>query len=339
MTFLSDPTLSLLWFLAIGLAVALYIILDGADLGLGILSLLPQKEEHRAVMMHTLGPIWDANETWLVIAGGMLFGAFPGAYSIVLSALYIPVMAMIFGLVLRAASFEFHALSENKRVWSFFFGFGSILAAIGQGFAVGGVLSGITVADGQFAGSAFDFLTPLSFLVTVGILMSYVFVGYAYLIKKTGKETTPGMFARILVTGAVTGAALLSATLFLPTKNYVFFTRWTTYPTNYALFAIAGVMAILSLWLILLVLKKHAGPMLHNLSMAIFVFAMLGMVVGVFPYIIPPTLTIYDVSASRATHLFMLVGLGPLIPIVLAYNYYLHRVFRGHTASHEEKYG
>lgn len=338
MSFISDPTLALLWFFAVGLCVALYILLDGADLGLGILSLLPRKEEERALMMHTLGPIWDANETWLVIAGGMLFGAFPMVYGIVLSALYIPVMIMIFGLVLRATTFEFHAVSTSKRKWSFLFGFGSLLAGVGQGLAVGGLLSGITIVDGQFGGSAFDFLTPLTGLITVGILMSYVFVGYAYLIKKMGKETAPGTFMRILITGAVTGAALLGATLLLPTKSYLFLTRWTEYPTNYLLFGITAVMGLLSLWLIILVLKKHTGAVLHNLSMGIFILAMLGMLVGVFPYIIPPYLTIFDAHASRKTLEFMLVGLGPLIPIVLAYNFYLHRVFRGTTHSRSDAY-
>lgn len=336
--FISTDTLALLWFLAIGLAVALYILLDGADLGLGILSLFPQKEENRAVMMHTLGPIWDANETWLVIGGGMLFGAFPMVYGIALSALYIPIMVMVFGVILRAASFEFHAVAERKRIWSFFFGFGSLLAGVGQGLAVGGILSGIAIADGHFAGGTFDFLTPLTLLVTVGVLMSYVFVGYAYLIKKLGRETAPGTYLRILLTGAITGAALLGATLLLPTKSYLFFTRWTMYPTNILLFADVALMGVLSLWLIYLVLKKHNGPALHNLCLGIFVLSMLGMLIGIFPYIIPPTLTIYEAHASRATLTFMLVGLGPLIPIVLAYNFYLHRVFRGATHTRSDAY-
>ena len=340
MMFLSTEVLATLWFLAIGLMVVLYILLDGGDLGIGILSLLPQKEGERDVMMHIMGPIWDANETWLVVAGGMLFGAFPLAYAIALPALYIPVMCMLFGLILRAASFEFHAFATKKRIWSFMFGFGSLLAAVGQGAAIGGLLSGINIVDGQFGGGAFDFLTPLTLLVTVGIIMSYVFVGYAYLIKKTGSETSPGTYLKILITGAVTGVALLGATLLLPSKSYLFFTRWTMYPTNYLLFGITGLMGVFSLWLIILVFRKHCGPMLHNLCLVIFVLAMLGILVGVFPYIIPPSLTIYDAASSRQTLEFMFVGLGPLIPIILAYNYYLHKIFRGSDhQSRSEAYG
>ncbi len=338
MQYLTDPMLALAWFGAIGLAVALYILLDGADLGLGILSLLPQKEEQRAAMMHTLGPIWDANETWLVIAGGMLFGAFPTAYGIILSALYIPVMTMLFGLILRAVSFEFHAVGTNKKLWSRLFGFGSLLAGVGQGLAVGGLLSGISVTTGEFSGTAFDFITPLTFLITIGVLMSYVFVGYAYLIKKAGKEASPNTFMRILIAGAVTGGALLGATLLLPSKSYLFFERWTMYPSNYLLFGITACMGVLSLWLIVLVIKKSTGPALHNLCLGIFVLAMLGMLVGVFPYIIPPSLTIYDAASSRKTLEFMLFGLGPLFPIVLVYNFYLHRVFRGDTQTRSDAY-
>ncbi|MEK7602397.1 MAG: cytochrome d ubiquinol oxidase subunit II [Patescibacteria group bacterium] len=337
MNFLSDPILALLWFGAVGLSVALYILLDGADLGLGILSLFPRKESERALMMHTMGPIWDANETWLVIAGGMLFGAFPTAYGIILSALYIPVMTMLFGLILRAASFEFHAFSVKKRFWSFLFGFGSLLAGVGQGLAVGGLLSGITIVNGEFAGSAFDFFTPLTVLLTIGVLMSYVFVGYAYLIKKTGAETSPGTYLRILITGAVTGVALLGATLLLPTRSYLFFTRWTEYPSNYLLYCITALMGALSLWLILLVFKRHTGPALHNLCLGIFICAMLGMLVGVFPYLIPPSMTIFEAASSRQTLLFMLVGLGPLFPIVLAYNFYLHKVFSRDEGEHKSR--
>ncbi|MDB5189244.1 MAG: Cytochrome d ubiquinol oxidase subunit [Parcubacteria group bacterium] len=340
MEFLTDPVLATLWFAAICLMVALYILLDGADLGLGVLSLLPIKEDERSLMMHTMGPIWDANETWLIVAAGMLFGAFPTAYGVILSALYIPVMVMLFGLILRAASFEFHAFSVKKRLWSLMFGVGSLLAAVGQGLAVGGLLSGIQIADGYFAGTAFDFITPLSLIVTVGVVMSYVFVGYAFLIKKTGKETKPGTFMRILITGAITGAALLAATLFLPSRSYLFFARWTMYPTNYVLFAIAGLIGVFSLWVIILVFRKHTGGNLHTLCMIIFILAMLGMLVGIFPYVIPGSLTIFEAASSRQTLEFMLFGLGPLIPIVLAYNFYLHKVFgRSDHPNRSEAYG
>ena len=150
-----------------------------------MLSLLRGREHAHALMMRVIGPIWNANETWLIIAGGTLFGAFPLAYSVILNALYIPVMLLIFGLILRAASFEFHEYGKNKPLWSFCFGLGSLLAVIGQGFAGGGLLSGITVANHAFAGGMFDWVTPLTFVVTAALIGAYLVIGYTYLVYKS----------------------------------------------------------------------------------------------------------------------------------------------------------
>jgi len=336
---MSDPVLITIWFAIICLEIGLYIILDGADLGLGVLSLLPGEEKDRALIMHTIGPIWDANETWIVIAGGTLFGAFPQAYGVILNALYIPVMLMLFGLILRAVSFEFHAFSINKRPWSFLFGFGSLIAVLGQGGALGGLLSGIAIENGRFAGHVLDFITPLTAFITLGILASYAVVGYAYLIKKTGREFK-ATFLRVMGAAGLTFIALLGATLILPQENHLFFTRWTTEPTNGYLFAIVGAIGTLSLFLAYGAVFKKYTHLLHSICMLIFVCAALGLLMGVFPYIAPPSLTIFDAAASRGTLTFMLWGMGPLIPIVLAYNFYLYRVFADPAhASRAESYG
>lgn len=148
-----DAILPIIWFFIISGELALYAILDGANLGIGLLSLLPQPEDRRALMLHTLGPIWNANETWILVAAGSLFGAFPAVYSITLNALYIPGMIILIGVILRAVSFEFYDYSENKRLWGDVFGIGSLLAVIGQGLFFGGLLSGITIVDQHFAGA------------------------------------------------------------------------------------------------------------------------------------------------------------------------------------------
>ena len=337
---MSDILLANLWFAAVCLEVALYVLLDGADLGMGVLSLLPHKETDRSLIMHTVGPIWDANETWLVIAGGTLFGAFPLAYGIILNALYVPVMLLLFGLILRAVSFEFHAFSDNKKLWSFVFGLGSLIAVLAQGAAIGGILGGIPIVNGQFAGSIFSWFTPLTFFITLGVLMSYVVVGYAYLIRKTDHELHGESFRRVFISAGVTFVTLLAATLVLPHSSYLFFTRWTTEPTRTILYGIAALIGFLSLFLIADVLKQHRGPRIHTLCLFIFGAAFAGMLVGVFPYIIPSNLTIYEAAASHKTLTFMLYGLGPLIPIVLAYNFYLYRVFRKDLpGSRAETYG
>jgi|CXWL01.1.fsa_nt_gi cytochrome d ubiquinol oxidase subunit II len=335
----TSPSLPAIWFAIVCFEVGLYVLLDGADLGLGMLALVPQKEKERSLIMHTVGPIWNANETWLVIAAGTLFGAFPTGYGIILNALYIPVMIMLFGLMFRAVAFEFHAFSLKKKKWGVLFGVGSLLAVLGQGLALGGILNGIAISNGQFSGTAFDFISPLALFITIGVMMSYVVVGYAYLIKKTEYEMRSESFLKVFVAATITFAALLSATVLLPNQSYLFLTRWSVAPTSYMLFAIAFCIGILSLLLIYDVVRKHKGGRIYNTCSAIFICAALGIVVGVFPYLIPPVLTIYDAAASPATLKFMLWGIGPLIPIVLAYNFYLHQVFeKDLRESHHNSY-
>ena len=325
------PTiLPVIWFLIVCLEIGLYVILDGADLGIGLLSLLPQETKNRSLLMHTVGPIWDANETWLVVAGGSLFGAFPSAYAIILNALYIPVFMIIFGLIFRAVSFDFAKMSAHPHFWHRAFGFGSVLAIMGQGFAAGGLLSGISIVNGRFAGGPFDWLSPLSFLVAFGIMMSYVVVGYAYLIKKTDHEFQEQSFSRVIIASGLTFIAFVAATAILPFQHYIFLSRWTMEPTRTILFVISGVIGIVSAVLLYGTLRHTLRRQLHNLCIAIFLLAFLGLLVGVYPYMIPPFLTIFDLAASDKTLTFMLWGIGPLLPIVLGYNFYLYRVFRNH---------
>ncbi len=270
---MSAALLSQIWFGIIVLEVGLYLVLDGADLGIGILSLFRRREHARALMMRVIGPIWDANETWLVIAGGTLFGAFPLAYGIILNALYIPVMLLVFGMILRAVSFEFHEYSQHHAFWSFLFGVGSLVAVLGQGFLAGGILSGIHVVHGSFAGGLFDWLTPFTLGITAVISGGYVIIGHAYLVHKH----------------------VLSR------------------PHERALYPVA----------------------LSSLALGFIAVTALTM-----PYIIPPSITLYEAASSPLTLRFMLYGIGPLIPIVLGYNLYLHRVFRDERPSlRDEQYG
>ena len=156
--------LATVWFLIIGLFMVFYVVLDGFDLGVGVLSLFVG-ERRRKVMMASLGSIWDANETWLVVIGGTLFGAFPLAYGTVLHGLYIPIILMLLGFMLRGVSFEFHELSERKAFWGAMFGLGSLLATIAQGFALGGLLNGVKVVNGVYVGSVWEWLSPFSVIV------------------------------------------------------------------------------------------------------------------------------------------------------------------------------
>lgn len=327
-----------IWLLIICVEVGLYIILDGADLGIGLLSLLPQEDERRSLLMHTVGPIWDANETWLVIAGGTLFGAFPHAYAILLNALYIPAFIIVIGLIIRAVSFEFRAVSDEKRLWGFAFGFGSLLAVLGQGLAAGAMLSGIAVERGAFAGGPWDWFSPLSLLVAAGITMSYAVAGYAYLIKRRGLEYKHETFRAAFAAATITFLAFAASTVLIPQELAVFYARWTTSPSREILLALTALIGVLSLALVWAVTHRYYYRHLHALCMAIFCAAFAAVVVGAYPYLVPPSLTIYGAAASPATLSFMLWGIGPLLPIIFAYNVYLYRVFRPQQAAEGEEY-
>jgi cytochrome d ubiquinol oxidase subunit II len=268
---MSAQVLAEIWFGIVAFEIGLYLLLDGADLGIGMLSLGHSREHARSLMMTAIGPIWDANETWLVIAGGTFFGAFPLAYGLILSALYIPVMILIFGIIIRAASFEFHEYSESKNFWSIIFGVGSLIAVIGQGALVGGLLSGIHVENEVFVGGSFDWLSPVTVAITCMVVAGYLVTGKLYLLHRSVDAT------------------------------------WR----------------IRSLYL---------------LSLVVFGLGFGVVTLLLMPYIIPGALTIYQAASSPGTLLFMLYGIGPLIPIVAIYNFYLHRVFRAERSSLREDY-
>ncbi len=220
------------------------------------------------------------------------------------------------------------------------FGIGSLMAVVGQGFAVGGLLGGIAIVDGKFAGGMFDWFSPLTFFMTFGIIGSYATLGYAYLIQKTDYQMARQSFRRVVVSTVVALVAFLAAASMLPMSHYIFFTRWTVEPTRSILFAIGGAIAVLALLLAHDAIRKRHGGHLFLYCMAMFGLALFGLLVGTFPYIIPPTVSIYQAASSPSTLTFMLYGMGPLIPIVFAYNIYLYKVFsKARLNEHDDVYG
>lgn len=325
---MTPDILANIWFGIICLEAALYVILDGGNLGIGLLSLFPQEKKERDLIMRAFGPMWDANETWLLIAAATTYGAFPMVYSIALSALYIPAFAFGVGLVVRVVSYEFYR-TGGQVLWRILFGIGSALAIIGQGFLLGGLISGITVANGQFAGGPFDWATPLTALFTIGILFGYVILGYTRLINFGDYELSPRSLSYFSGAAAITSAALIAAAFFLPRVHYVFFDRWTSAPSMHILWTLAACIALVCAAFAYDVITKTHLHDLYYLSIAIFTLGFIGMAIGVYPYILPPQITIFAAASSPATQTFMLWGIGPILPIVLVYNYYIHRIF-GH---------
>ncbi|WP_319422536.1 cytochrome d ubiquinol oxidase subunit II [Pleurocapsa sp. FMAR1] len=317
------------WFTILALFLFLYVMLDGFDLGVGILSITASDDERRGILMTSLGNVWDANETWLVLMGGALFGAFPLAYGTILQALYIPIMIMIFGLIFRAVAFEFREHSETKFLWNIAFGGGSFLAAIGQGFALGAILEGIAVdSAGHFIGGTWDWLSLRSLLVALTLIQGYVLIGSTYLILKTEGElqTTHYSTARISAITTFVGAVYLTVTT--PIFSESVRTKLFEAPLVY-IFASIPLLGALLIFLLLksLYLEQENSPFVWTLLLFFISFLGLGLVV--FPYIIPTQITIYQAAASPSSLVFMIIFVGFLIPIMLAYNIYNYIVFRG----------
>lgn len=317
------------WFAVLALFLFLYVMLDGFDLGVGILSITASSEERRGMLMTSLNNIWDANETWLVLMGGALFGAFPLAYGTILQALYIPVMVMIFGLIFRAVAFEFREHSRSKIFWNLAFGGGSFLAALGQGFALGAILQGIAVDEaGNFIGGTWDWLSLRSILVALTLIQGYVLIGSTYLVMKTEGElqTTHYWTARISAITTFIGAVYLTITT--PIFSESARTKLFTAPLVYV-FVLIPLLGALLIYLLLrsLYLKQERRPFIWTLLLFLVSFVGLGLVI--FPYIIPTQITIYQAAASPSALVFMIIFIGFLIPIMLAYNIYQYIVFRG----------
>ncbi|MGB5635279.1 MAG: cytochrome d ubiquinol oxidase subunit II [Waterburya sp.] len=323
------------WFAVLALFLFLYVMLDGFDLGVGILSITASTEERRGMLMTSLGNVWDANETWLVLMGGALFGAFPLAYGTILQALYIPVMVMIFGLIFRAVAFEFRENARTKIFWNIAFGGGSFLAALGQGFALGAILQGIAVDDaGSFIGGTWDWLSWRSFLTALTLIQGYVLIGSTYLITKTegDLQTTHYWTARISAVTTFIGAVYLTITT--PIFSEGARARLFDPPLVY-IFALIPLLGALLIFLLLrsLYLKQERRPFVWTLLLFLVSFIGLGLVI--FPYIIPTKITIYQAAASPSSLVFMIIFIGFLIPIMLAYNIYNYIVFRGKVVSVE----
>jgi cytochrome d ubiquinol oxidase subunit II len=317
------------WFGILALFLFLYVMLDGFDLGVGILSLTASTEERRGILMTSLSNIWDANETWLVLMGGGLFGAFPLAYSTILNALYIPILLMVFGLIFRAVAFEFREQARRKLFWNFAFGAGSFLAALGQGFALGGVLKGIQVEQaGHFIGTTWDWLSWQTILVALTLIQGYVLIGSTYLVWKTTGELQDTHYktAKIAAVTTLLGAILITigTPIFYDYARERLFARPQVYV--FAVIPLLGVLLI-SLLIRSLFRKEERAPFIWTILLFLLTFVGLAMVV--FPYIIPTQITIYEAAADPSALVFMIIFIGALIPVMLFYNIYQYIVFRG----------
>ncbi|HEX2257085.1 MAG TPA: cytochrome d ubiquinol oxidase subunit II [Afifellaceae bacterium] len=321
--------LPVIWAVIIATAVAMYVILDGFDLGIGILFPFAPSEEERDQMMNAVAPFWDGNETWLVLGGGGLLVAFPLAYAVIMPAVYLPIIVMLLALVFRGVAFEFRWIAKPRHLlWDVAFAGGSILAAFAQGLVLGGLLQGIAVADNAYAGGAFDWLTPFSLLCGIGLVAGYALLGATFLIGKTEGAVAERSRrqAGILVLAVLAIAAVVS--LWTPLAFERIFERWFTAPNVFLLWP----LPLATAWLGYVLWTSAASAAEWRPFMAaigIFLLSFIGLGISTFPYLVPPTLTIWDTAAHPNSQIFMLIGVLVLLPVIFGYTVFIYWTFRG----------
>jgi cytochrome d ubiquinol oxidase subunit II len=324
-----DFSLPVIWALLIGTAVALYVVLDGFDLGVGILFPLFRAEADRDAMMNSVAPYWDGNETWLVLGGGGLWVAFPLAYAIIMPALYLPVIALLLALIFRGVAFEFRASSKpHHRWWDRSFAGGSIVAAFAQGVVLGGLLQGIRVQDGAFAGGPFDWLTPFALFTGASLVVGYALLGACWLVMKTqgDLQARARRLAQPLLLALL--AAIAAVSVVTPLVIPRIADRWFTLPNVLWLAPVPLLTAVAAFWG-WRALRAGAQVQPFLAAVTLFLLAYAGLVISNVPYLVPPTVTVWEAAAAPASQVFLLIGTVLLLPIVLGYTAFVYWVFRG----------
>lgn len=337
-SFESFLNLPMLWFVIIATAVILYVLLDGFDLGVGILFPFAPSDQCRDRMMNSIAPFWDGNETWLVLGGGGLFAAFPLAYAVVMPALYIPVILMLLGLIFRGVAFEFRykATGKSMRLWDYSFHFGSLVAAFMQGMFLGGLVQGIKVDGRSFAGGALDWLNAFSVMTGFALVCGYALLGATWVVMKTDGTTQD--WARKCASYVLFYVALFMAlvSLWMPLMNADVKTLWFSSPNIFLLLPIpllTGAMFV-TIWRDL---RKHREYRPFLLSVGLFLMGYIGLGISLWPYVVPFEITIWQAAAAPESQSLMLVGTILMLPLVLAYTGYCYYLFRG-KVSHESTY-
>ena len=323
--------LSLIWFVIIVFATLMYIVMDGFDLGIGILFPVTRDAHDRDVMVNSVAPVWDGNETWLVLGGAGLFGAFPLAYAVIVDALTIPLTLMLIGLIFRGVAFEFRfkATPAHRPFWDKAFLSGSLLATFTQGVVVGAVLNGFPVTGRTFSGGALDWLTPFNLFCGVGLVIAYALLGASWLVMKS-EEPLQGKMrkaARKLLLAMLVVIAVIS--LWTPLTHSAIADRWFSLPNLYFFSPVPLLVVVLSAWL----WRSRGNPDSHTLpfvqTLGLIFLGFSGLGISIWPHIIPPDITLWQAAAPPQSQGFMLVGALLIIPIILVYTLWSYYVFRG----------
>jgi cytochrome d ubiquinol oxidase subunit II len=322
-----------IWAAVIAFAVFAYVVLDGFDLGVGILFMTVKGERDRDTMVNSVAPVWDANETWLVMGGAGLLAAFPLAYSVVLSALYAPLIAMLLALIFRGVSFEFRFRAPRaKPFWDFCFTAGSTLATLSQGVVLGAFVQGIPVEGRAYAGGWFDWLTPFSLLTGVALVIGYALLGATWLIIKTEGPLQERMYGLAWPLSLGVVGMIVIVSVWTPLLDAAIAERWFSWPNLLLLSPVPLLVAANTAALAAAVRKRwEYSPYL--LALGLFALSYAGLGISLYPYVVPRTFTIWEAAAPDATLRFFLVGALVLIPLTLSYKAYVYWLFRGNVSA------
>jgi cytochrome d ubiquinol oxidase subunit II len=341
--------LPLVWAILIATAVFLYVCMDGFDLGLGILFPWFRHKDDRDVMVNSVAPMWDGNETWLVLGGAGLFAVFPLAYATIFPALYMPLILMLLALIFRGVSFEMRFKAHNERAqtwWDRAFCWGSYVAGFCQGICLGALVQGIRVENRAYAGGWWDWLTPFSLLTGVALVVGYALLGACWLIWRTEGPLAARARHMARRLGVATLGFIVVVSLIMPFQQSAFAARWFTLPWL-ALAAPVPILVALFTWRFFRAIDftetreaqaahdptgrsfrwRDGAPFLYVLGW--FFLSYTGLGISLWPNIVPPSISIWQAAASPASQLFLLVGASVLIPIILAYTAYVYWLFRG----------
>jgi cytochrome bd-type quinol oxidase subunit 2 len=327
-----------LWAAILAFGVLMYVLLDGFDLGVGMLFLLRADEHERHLMVTSVSPVWDFNETWLVLGGAGLMAVFPRAFAVIVPAVYFPILLMLLGLLFRGVAFEFREVPYARRfIWDRGFAWGSLIATFSQGVVLGMFIQGFPVANGQFAGTSWDWVRPFPLLTGAGLVAGYLLQGATWLVLKTEGELQ--QWARRVARNAmyVVFAFIALVSIWTPLSDARIAARWFTWP-NIVWFAPVPILTVALAWR--LIRGTHRGDEVAPFvcSVGLFFLGFSGLVISLWPFIAPPSITLWDAAASPVSHEFLMIGTAFILPVLIFYVLWSYWVFRG-KVRHDIGYG
>jgi cytochrome d ubiquinol oxidase subunit II len=323
------------WTSLLAISILLYVVLDGADLGIGILFGLTQGEERRRIMLNAVAPIWDGNETWLVVSGVILWGAFPSVYATLFSAFYLPLFFILTGLILRGVAFEFRDKTQRVRwIWDINFTGGSLVAGFMQGTTVGALVEGLQVTNGQYSGGDFGWFTPFAALCGIGLCLGYALLGACWLVKKCDGEVRDTAHRHIRILAISVLGFLVVVFAYALAEHLPILHRWIDRPYLFVFPAIGAIAAIV---LALSILRHNDRWPFYAVAL-VFVSAFGTLALSFWPYIIPFVITIDEAAAPRSSLTFMFWGGVIVFPLMLLYTLVSYSVFRDKVGAAAEHY-